>query len=248
MYTVKQLSNMSGLTPRALHYYDQIGLLKPSRVGENGYRYYSDEALLRLQQILLYRELGLPLEKIRLILGRREYAVLPELEKHRLELSRRIRHLERLIDTVDHTILHLKGEREMSTKQLFEGFSDEQQAAYEQEAMQKYDPQVVKSANRKWKNYSPAEKQRILDEGNQVYQEMIAAMPKGPASPDVQAAVEHWRRHLDYFWTPPLEALTGLADLYNEDPRFKANFDKVDPRLAAFMRQAVEVYVNQHTK
>ena len=68
-------------------------------------------------------------------------------------------------------------------------------------------------------------------------------MPKGPSSPEVQAIVERWRKHMDYFWTPNLDQLAGLADLYNTDPRFKANFDKVDPRLAEFMREAVGVYV-----
>jgi DNA-binding transcriptional MerR regulator len=67
MFTVKQLSKMAGITPRTLHYYDEIGLLKPSRVGDNGYRYYGEESLLRIQQILLYRELDMPLENIKKI-------------------------------------------------------------------------------------------------------------------------------------------------------------------------------------
>ena len=83
MYTVKQLSRMAGITPRTLHYYDEIGLLKPSRVGDNGYRYYGEEALLRLQQILLYRELDLPLEDIKQIMGRRDFDVLSALERHK---------------------------------------------------------------------------------------------------------------------------------------------------------------------
>ena len=83
MYTVKQLSKLAGVTPRTLHHYDQIGLLKPSRVGENGYRYYGEESLLRLQQILLYRELDLPLEDIKKIMGRRDFDVLGALRSHR---------------------------------------------------------------------------------------------------------------------------------------------------------------------
>ena len=75
MFTVKQLSKMAGITPRTLHYYDEIGLLKPSRVGDNGYRYYGEDALLRLQQILLYRELDMPLEDIKEIMGRRDFDV-----------------------------------------------------------------------------------------------------------------------------------------------------------------------------
>jgi MerR family transcriptional regulator, thiopeptide resistance regulator len=243
MYTIKQLSKLAGITPRALHYYDEIGLLKPFWVGENGYRYYDEACLVRLQQILLYREVGMPLENIKQIMARPDFDVLSALENHKVELRKRIAHLEILVTTVDHTLLHLKGIKTMSKKQLFEGFSDEQQAAYEKEAMQMYDPAVVKASSKKWKNYTPADKQRIADEGNAVYEDLLLAMPKGAASPEAQACVERWRRHLEYFWSPNDDQLLGLADLYNDDPRFKANFDKVDPRLAEFMRQAVTVYV-----
>ena len=243
MFTVKQLSKLAGITPRTLHYYDEIGLLKPSRVGDNGYRYYADDALLRLQQILLYRELDLPLENIRDILASRDFDVQGALASHRAALRQRIAHLERLIQTVDHTLAHLRGEIAMSEKQLFEPFNEEQQAEYEKEAMQMYDPETVKASYKKWRNYTTADKQRIGEEGNAVYRDLLAAMPKGAASPEVQACIERWRRHMDYFWTPNLEQLLGLADLYNDDPRFRANYDKVDPRLAPFMREAVNIYV-----
>ena len=243
MFTVKQLARLAGITSRTLHYYDEIGLLKPARVGENGYRYYGEESLYRLQQILLYRQLDMPLDSIKKIMGRRDFDVLEALESHKQELGKRISQMERLITTVDDTILHLKGEKEMSQKQLFEAFSEEQQAEYEKEAMRLYDPATVKASYKKWRSYTAADKQRIGDEGNAVYQAFLAAMPTGPASPAAQAAVEAWRKHMDYFWTPKLEQLAGLADLYNNDPRFKANFDRVDPRLAAFVREAVQVYV-----
>ncbi len=136
----------------------------------------------------------------------------------------------------------------MSHKQLFEVLSEEQQAEYEKEVMQKYDPGIVKESNRKWKSYSTAEKQRIGDEGNKVYHDLLAAMPKGAASPEVQACIERWRQHMDYFWTPNLEQLLGLAEGYNTDPRFKANFDKIDPKLAAFMLEAVKFYVARQKK
>jgi DNA-binding transcriptional MerR regulator len=243
MFTVKQLSKMAGITPRTLHYYDEIGLLKPSRVGDNGYRYYGEESLLRLQQILFYRQLDMPLENIKMIMGSRDFDVMSALESHKQELRLRIAQMENLIRTVDHTILHLKGMKAMSQKQLFEGFSDEQQAEYEKEAMQMYDPATVKAASKKWKGYSAAEKQRIGDEGNAVYQDVLLAMPNGAESPEAQSCVERWRRHMEYFWVPSDDQLLGLVDGYNDDPRFKANFDKVDPNLAEFMRAAVKVYV-----
>jgi DNA-binding transcriptional MerR regulator len=246
MYTVKQLSTLAGVTPRTLHYYDQIGLLKPSRVGENGYRYYGEESLLRLQQILFYRELDLPLEEIQRILAGREFDLLAALKSHRRELGKRITRLEHLVQTVDETLAHLKGNIPMSDKQIFAAFSEEQQEKYAAQAEQMYDPQTVRASNQKWKNYSAEQKQHILDEGNQVYVDLLAAMPKGADSPEAQAVVEHWRVHMDYFWTPNLDQLLGLAQMYNTSPDFKANFDRIDPRLAEFMLAAVEVYVAGH--
>jgi DNA-binding transcriptional MerR regulator len=243
MYTVKQLSHLAGITPRTLHYYDEIGLLTPSRVGDNGYRYYGEEALLTLQQILFYRELDMPLENIKTLISRRDFEVMSALEGHREALRQRITHMERLIETVDHTILHLKGKKKMSQKQFFEAFSDEQQAEYEKEVMQKYDPATVKASAKKWKAYTAAEKQRIGEEGQAAYEALLAAMPHGAASAQAQTAVELWRHQVEYFWIPNDEQLVGLAELYNTDPRFKANFDKIDPGLAEFMREAVKAYV-----
>ena len=133
----------------------------------------------------------------------------------------------------------------MSEKGLFEGFSEEEQEKYALEAEQMYDPETVRESNRKWKAYSAAKKESILKEGRDVYVDMIAAMPNGADSPEVQAIVERWRKHMDYFWTPSLDQLVGLAEGYVNDPRFKANFDAMDPKLAEFMREAVTVYVGK---
>lgn len=245
MFTVKQIARMAGVTPRTLHYYDEIGLLKPTRVGDNGYRYYDEQAILRLQQIMLYRQLELPLNEIEQILASPEFDSLTALENHREQLRGRIRKLERLMKTVDRTISHLKGTQTMSEKQFFEGFSEEQQAEYEKEAMQMYDPETVKASNARWRSYSPADKQRIGEEGNAAYAALVAAMPAGPGSPQAQAGVELWRRHMQYFWSPNDEQFVGLTELYNQDPRFKRNFDKIDPGLAEFMREAVKIYVER---
>jgi hypothetical protein len=82
-----------------------------------------------------------------------------------------------------------------------------------------------------------------MAEGKAIYTELIAAMPKGASSKDVQALIERWRKHIEYFWTPNLDQLLALANGYNDDPRFKANFDKMHPQLAEFMQEAVQVYV-----
>lgn len=241
-YTVKQLSKLAGVSVRTLHFYDEIELLKPDAIRTNGYREYGDEAVLKLQQIMFYRELDLSLEEIKALVGRPDFDAVAALERHRMSLQGQARRLERLIQTVDDTILHMKGFREMSHKQLFEAFSEYEQEKFAREAEKIYDPAIVKESNRKFKSLSEAEKQNIFDEGNQIYADMVAAITKGAGSPEAQAIVERWRRHMDYFWSPNLEQLMGLAELYNSDPRFKANFDKIDPRLAEFIREAVRIY------
>ena len=248
MFTVRQLSKLAGVTPRALRHYDDIGLLKPSQIGENGYRYYGEEARLKLQQILFYRELDMPLDEIRKIMGRRDFDLLGALQSHREALQKKAARLNQLLVTVDNTIQHIKGEKLMSQKGLFKGFSEEEQEKYAQEAEQKYDPATVRESNRKWKAYSKEKKDAILAEGNAIYTDMIAAMPKGASSLEAQAIVERWRRHMDYFWTPNLDQLLGLASMYNDDPKFKANFDDMHPKLAEFMREAVMVYVERSEK
>lgn len=248
MFTVKQLSKLAGVTPRTLHHYDDIGLLKPSRVGDNGYRYYGEEALLRLQQILFYRELDIPLDDIKKIIGRRDFDVLGALQSHKDALNKQVARLNHLINTVDNTINHLKGNNIMSEKAYFEGFNEEEQEKYALEAEQLYDPETVRESNRKWKTYSAAKKEAVMTEGKTIYMDMIAAMPKGTDSPEVQGIVERWRKHMDYFWTPKLDQLLALANGYNDEPRFKENFDKMHPQLAEFMREAVKIYVANSKK
>lgn len=243
MFTVKQLSRLAGVTPRTLHHYDAIGLLKPTRVGANGYRYYGDESLLKLQQILFYRELGLPLEHIREIMGRRDFDVPGALQSHKEALQKQVRRLNHLIATVDHTIKYIKGERRMDPKDFFTGFSEEEQEKYALEAEKMYDPETVRASNRRWKAYSAEKKAEILEESKAIYLDMVTAMPQGAASEQVQAIVERWRRNMDHFWTPTLEQLLPLAQMYTGDPRFKATFDKIHPGLAGFMAEAVKVYV-----
>ena len=136
MLTVKQLSDLAGITRRTLHYYDEIDLLKPTETCSNGYRYYGEDAILRLQQILLYRQLGLSLDMIRKILNNPSFDVIAALQNHKKELKKRVDQLQRLEKTVDDTILYIEGKKQMSQKQLFKAFSEEEQAKYEEEANQ----------------------------------------------------------------------------------------------------------------
>ncbi len=109
-------------------------------------------------------------------------------------------------------------------------------------------PETVRESNARWKKYPPEQKQHILDEGNAIYTDMIALMSEDPAAALVQAIVKRWHDHMQHFWSPDDEQLLALADGYNEDPRFLANFEAMQPGLAAFMREAVGVYVKNRSK
>lgn len=136
----------------------------------------------------------------------------------------------------------------MSDKAYFEGFSEAEQERYAAEAEQLYDAESVRESQRKWKSYSVAKKESIMAEGKAIYTSLIDAMPKGADSRDVQDLIERWRKHMEYFWNPNVDQLLALANGYNDDPRFKANFAKMHPQLAEFMRKAVEIYVANQKK
>ena len=131
----------------------------------------------------------------------------------------------------------------MSEKQLFEPFSEEQQAEYEKEAMRLYDPATVKASNDLWKSYSAEKKKNILDEAGDIYLDIVKAMPKGADSPEAQSGIARWRKNMENFWVPADEQLIGLVEGYSSDLRFKATFDKIHPDLAAFMLEAVKIFV-----
>ncbi len=241
-YTVSQLAALAGVSVRTLHHYDEIGLLRPSRVGANGYRFYNEPAVLRLQQILLYKALDLSLDEIRDLLDRPDFDVLRALEDHRQALRQRLGRLRRLMQTVDKTIAHVKGETKMDDKALF-AFSDEQQAMYEQEAEALWG-ENVRASSSKWKAYTPAKQKQIFAEGQAVYLDLIERRLSGdaPDSPAVGAIIARWERHIRYFYEPTVEIMRGLGGAYVEHPGFRAFFDKMNPRLAAFMREAIEAY------
>lgn len=122
-YTVKQVAAMSGVSVRTLHFYDEMGLLKPAYCGANGYRFYEEQQLLTLQQILFYRELGFELKRIKAVLGRANFEKVAALKSHRKTLQKNLARTRRLIETIDRTIGHLKGRKKMKSKAMFSGFS-----------------------------------------------------------------------------------------------------------------------------
>jgi DNA-binding transcriptional MerR regulator len=246
-YTVKQLAGLAGVTARTLHYYDEIGLLAPSTIAENGYRHYDEAAVLRLQQILFYRELGLSLNDIKNALDRPDFDVIAALWSHRGALQSRVGRLNHLIHTIDRTLLHLEGQIQMSTKDLFGGFDDETQARYEQEAAEMYDPKIVGETSRRWKSYSAEDKARVMAEGGAVYRDLAAMIDRDPADTAVQAAIGRWHQHLRAFYKPTPEILRGLGRGYAENPEFAAFFEALHPDLPDFLRRAIDIYVENLT-
>jgi hypothetical protein len=165
------------------------------------------------------------------------------LEEHWLALQARHERLGALVQTVERTILHLKGIQTMKDHELFEGFSEEQQKEYEKEAEERWGD-TYRQSHKLWNSYSPEKKKQVLAEAGAIYQDMVAAMPLGPVSPKVQACVARWHQNLRNFYEPSTEMLLGLSQMYGEDPRFAATFAKIHPDLAAFMRKAVAHYVS----
>jgi len=247
-YTVKQLATLAGVTNRALHYYDEIGLLHPESVGENGYRYYGEEAALRLQQILFYRELDFPLDQIKALLDRPDFDLLQTLEGHRRALNQRVERINRLIETVDHTIKHLQGEYQMSTQDFYSGFDEEKQKKLAEEAQNLWGESVVQTQKR-WESYSREKKNAVLAENHAITNGVAAAMDQGPESPEVQQWIERWYRSInENFYTCSLEMFEALGHGYVEDERFSATYEKVKPGLAAFMDKAMTYYCKVNRK
>ena len=253
MYTVKQLSDLAGISPRTLHYYDEIGLLKPASHGDNGYRYYGEEALPRLQQILFFKELDFSLDEIRAILAGWEmpgqpasiaqpgFDVIHALQVHRQALLERVERLNRLIQTIDKTTLHLKGQQTMQKKEYFEGFSEEKQKQYEEDIRRRYGEKAFEGVT-DWNSYSPEQKARIIAESQAIYDDLVKVMGKGYSSPEVQQIIARWHQHLRYFYEPSTERLRGLGQLYTEDPEFVAKFRSIHPELPEFLNQAIQYY------
>jgi DNA-binding transcriptional MerR regulator len=241
-YTVKQVAELAGVSVRTLHYYDEIGLLAPSAVRENGYRLYGEEALLRLQQILFFRELDFSLNEIRDMLDRPGFDMEAALALQREALANRVRRLTGLIETIDNTMRHLKGETTMSAENLFAGFDEAKQAEYEEEIRTQYGDTLLNESRRNWARYTAADKERIKQEGSAIYLDLVALIDRDPAAPEVQAVMRRWHQHLRHFYEPPRAVLQGLGQMYAEHPEFVATFQRMHPDLPEFLRRAVAVY------
>jgi hypothetical protein len=190
--------------------------------------------------------LDLRLDEINDLLDQPNFDVLRTLEEHRKALEQKVERLNRLINTVDNTLSHLKGELEMSQKSFFEGF-DEKQAQYEQEARRRYGDASVQESMDRWNRYTPEQKAKIKAESEAIYRDMLANMDKGYDSAEVQQAIARWHQHLRYFYEPSYERLMDLAQLYTEHPDFVAVYQKMHPVMPQFLYKAVEFYCKGKT-
>jgi DNA-binding transcriptional MerR regulator len=231
-YTVKQLARLSGVSVRTLHHYDEIGLLKPAFLGENRYRYYGREELLRLQDILFHRELGVPLQEIGKLLelqGSDRAAVLRE---HRAWLAERVERSRQLLQTIDRTIAELNGDGTMDDKDLYQGFAPEKQAEYEDWLVERFGGTMRERLDESRAKLTSLGKDGIaarLAEGHAAGVALAEAFKAGIASDDPANDPLLTRHHawVAAMWDKacPPNAYAGLADLYLEHPDFRAKFD-----------------------
>jgi len=241
-FTVGELSRLTGVTVRTLHHYDEIGLVVPSQRTPAGYRLYDDKDVIRLQQVLLFRELGLPLDEIAFAIdeaGTREELLL----KHREVLVAKRARLDTMLSALDNALGALAKGQAMQpddVKQMFEGFDPSQ---YEEEAKQRWgDTDSYKESMRRTKKYGKAEWDQIQRDWGTIYSALADHMKAGTPVADaaVQSLVEKHRAHIDRWFYPCSKDMhKGLGAMYVQDARFAANLDKVAPGFAQYLADAI---------
>lgn len=240
--SISKMAALSGVSVRTLHYYDQIGLLRPREVSqETGYRWYGEAEAQRLREILFYRELDFSLGDIRQILAASGGAGKEALLRQRKLLELKRRRLDRLLALLDD---NLKGERMMD----FTGFDTEEQEAlrrqYAREAQARWGETDAWKESREKERGRSGKKQAELDEAaNALFRRFAAAREGSPASPEAQAAVREWQMFLSAnYYACTREILAGLGEMYRGDPRFRANLDRFGSGTADFMAAAIAEY------
>lgn len=245
---VKEVADLVGISVRTLHHYDEIGLLIPEETTDSGYRIYSERNLEQLQQILFFRELGFPLKQIKAIVTSPTFDKREALEMHRQMLLEKRRKLDQLLQTVERTIRHDKGEIRMSQQEKFKGF-DFSTNPYEDEARQRWGDKAVDESNAKMnKMKENGELEAFQNEMNEVYQKLASVRQEDPASEASQEAVGKWYELLNRMGSYSPEAFKGLGQMYVDDERFTQNIDQFGEGLAVFMRDAMAIYADRLTK
>lgn len=248
-YTINKLAKLSGVSVRTLHYYDEIGLLKPAYVGDNNYRYYEEAELLQLQQILFYREVGLPLNDIKRIISAPDFDRLQALESHRNILAKNLDQTKILIETVDKTIAHLKGNKIMNIEEVFQGFTAEKQKLYQDFLIESgIKKDVIDQTNNKVKNWTKDQWLEYKREGDKVHEDLIAAIRKGlkPESKEVQDIIKRHYQLTCRFWTPDKDNYIGLSEFYSSHEDFVKFYENLNPKLLGFLQEAMRVYADNN--
>lgn len=245
-WSIAQVARMSGVTARTLRHYDDIGLLKPDHVGANGYRYYEEPQLLRLQQILVLRELGLGLSDIATAIDS-EPDTLAALRRQYGRLIVERDRLSRVAETVRRTIVELEGKPEMSVhinrpENLFEGFD---QSRYDDEARERW-PEEFERAQAKRATMTDEDMERWQREATAAMIRMAEFMAAGTPVDDsaVQDEVHQHYQSICVWWTPNRKAYKCLGQMYVDDERFKVNYDRIAEGLAEYQAAAMAAYAD----
>lgn len=248
-YSVKQLSKIAGVSVRTLHVYDKLNLLKPMIRTEAKYRYYGHDELLKLQQILFYKELGFPLKSILEILDDPEFNIVQALESHKASLKQKQANISVLIDTIDKTIIHLKkGEKMLKPEELYEGFSQEQAEEYRKEAIHKYGDESVSRSEKHLQSLKKEDFDNLKQKAKQVYDDLFSIRFENPESEKVQTLIAQHYKVIRQFWgsanstDKQADAYAGLADLYLNDERFTMVQNKPQPEFASFLNKAMKYF------
>ncbi|KGT72759.1 MerR family transcriptional regulator [Bradyrhizobium japonicum] len=246
-YTVQKLGQLAGISTRTLRYYDEIGILKPARINSSGYRIYGQAEVDRLQQILFYKELGVSLDVIKEIVTSPSYDGDKALREHREQLLDKRKQLDVLITNVEKTIASMEGRIIMTDKEKFEGFKqqmiDDNEAKYGKEIRVKYGEDVVNRSNEKLNNMTKDDYEEVTRLADQVLATLDEAFENGdPASDIAQKTAQLHKQWLTYYWGDySKEAHAGLAQMYVDDERFKAYYEK-QPGMTEFLRDSIRIY------
>ncbi len=247
-WSITEVARLAPVTSRTLRHYHQIGLLAPAYVGHNGRRYYEQEQLLRLQSVLLLRELGVGLATIGEVLdGRLDRTT--ALREHEQTLHAEQQRLGRLADTVTRTIAQLEGGNTMSAAELFDGFA-QRKSAFEDELAGRYGEGVRQhftESSERTKNWTEQDYLQSKADGEELDRRFVQLLRSG-AAPDSDQALELTAEHyqsVSAFWTPDRNSFRELGRLYADSPDFRSRYDALDPGLAEYLRDALAAYAEQ---
>lgn len=252
IYGIRELSELAGVSARTLRYYDEIGLLKPLYTKESGYRFYGEQELNLLWQILFYRERGFELKEIQRILYQKDYDVVRALEEQLVELEEQKTRLDTLIRTVKQTILYRKGESSMSDQEKFAALKEraiqENEERYGEEIRREYGAEKVEMSNQKLRGMSKEMWERFHELEKEIKRQAEQCVLE-KASPDSEAAKELVRLHREWLcMTWPVysaKAHKDVASMYVCDERFRQYYDDKVEGCAAFLKKAVQRWADE---